>query len=249
MPIRAIILIVAISLSTVACESPVPASRTVTVFAAASLTSAFQSLGLAFTRANPTIHADFNFAGSSTLVGQVQQGAPADVFASADQATMQKLVDGRLVRGSPQIFATNRLQIVVPTGNPKRITGLYDLARPRLVVVLCGPAVPCGRYAMEALQNAGVRLTPVSQEVDVKAVVSKVELGEADAGIVYVTDVKAAGARVEGIVIPDTQNVLATYPIALLASARDSGAGRAFIDYVLSPAGQRLLAGFGFGAP
>jgi len=162
---------------------------------------------------------------------------------------MQKLVDTGLVMGSPRVFATNRLQIVVPAGNPKGITGLADLRRPGLVVVLCAPAVPCGRYADQALQRAGVGLVPASQEADVKAVVSKVALGEADAGIVYVTEVKAGGVKVQGIVIPDNENVVAGYPIAVLKAAHDGRAAQAFVDFVLSPAGPRVLAGFGFGGP
>jgi molybdate transport system substrate-binding protein len=151
--------------------------------------------------------------------------------------------------GSPRVFATNRLQIVVAAGNPKGITGLADLVRPGLVVVLCGPAVPCGRYATQALQKAGVRVVPASQETDVKAVVSKVALGEADAGIVYVTDVKAGGAKVQGIAIPGNQNVVATYPIAVVKAASHGRAAQAFVDFVLSPQGQRILASFGFGGP
>ncbi len=238
----------------VACGSPAPASstpapRTVTVFAAASLTAAFQAIGSALGRANPRLQAEFNFAGSSALVAQIQQGAPADVFASADQPNMQKLVDGGLVSGSPRVFATNRLQLVVPAGNPKGITRLADLARPGLVVVLCAPAVPCGRYAAQALQKAGVSLVPASQEADVKGVVSKVALGEADAGIVYVTDVNAGGGRVQGIAIPDDQNVVATYPIAVVTPAQVGRGAQAFVDFVLSPQGQRILASFGFGGP
>src|SRR5712692_1648887 len=240
----------AVGLVAAACGSHTPAAPSaVTVFAAASLTAAFQSIGSAVGRANPPLLAEFNFAGSSTLVAQIQQGAPADVFASADQPNMQKLLDGGLVTGSPRVFATNRLQILVPAGNPKGITKLAELARPGLVVVLCAPAVPCGRYAAQALQKAGVGVVPASQEADVKAVVSKVALGEADAGIVYVTDVKAGGVKVQGIVIPDNENVVATYPIAVLKTAHDGRAAQAFVDFVLSPPGQRVLAGFGFGSP
>jgi molybdate transport system substrate-binding protein len=224
-------------------------TRAVTVFAAASLTAALQSMGSAVGGANPRLQAEFNFAGSSTLVAQIREGAPADVFASADQPNMQKLADGGLLSGSPRVFATNRLEIVVPAGNPKGITGLRDLARPGLTVVLCGPAVPCGRYASEALQGAGVGVVPASQETDVKAVVSKVALGEADAGIVYVTDVKSGGVKVQGIVIPTNQNVVAAYPIAVVKATHNRGAAQAFVDFVLSPEGQRILASFGFGAP
>jgi len=224
-------------------------TRAITVFAAASLTAAFESIGSAASRADPRLRAEFNLAGSSTLAAQIEQGAPADVFASADQPNMQRLLDAGLVSGSPRVFATNRLQIVVPAGNPKGIRELGDLIRPGLVVVLCAPAVPCGRYAVQALQKAGVSLVPASQEADVKAVVSKVALGEADAGIVYVTDVKAGGVTVQGVVIPEKQNVLATYPIAVLKAAHDGRAAQAFVDFVLSPQGQRVLASFGFGGP
>ncbi len=238
-----------------ACGSPGPVSSSpaapspVTVSAAASLTAAFQSVGSAVGHVNPPLLAEYNFAGSPTLVAQIQQGAAVDVFASADQPNMQKLVDGGLVMGSPRVFATNRLQIVVAARNPKGITGLEDLVRPGLVVVLCAPAVPCGRYAAQTLQKAGVRVVPASQETDVKAVVSKVALGEADAGIVYVTDVKAGGAKVQGIAIPDTQNVVATYPIAVMKAASHGRAAQAFVDFVLSAQGQRILASFGFGGP
>jgi molybdate transport system substrate-binding protein len=253
--IRRSSVVAAVGLVAAACGSPGPVSSSPaapspdTVSAAASLTAAFQSLGSAVGQVNPPLLAEYNFAGSPTLVAQIQQGAPVDVFASADQPNMQKLVDGGLVIGSPRVFATNRLQIVVAAGNPKGITGLADLVRPGLVVVLCGPAVPCGRYATQALQKAGVRVVPASQETDVKAVVSKVALGEADAGIVYVTDVKAGGAKVQGIAIPNNQNVVATYPIAVVKAASHGRAAQAFVDFVLSPQGQRILASFGFGGP
>jgi molybdate transport system substrate-binding protein len=258
MQLRRGVVVAAVGLLAAACSpSPSPAppqgggeqTRAVTVFAAASLTAAFQSMGSAIGQVNPPLLAEYNFAGSPTLVAQIQQGAPVDVFASADQPNMQKLVDGGLVSGSPWVFATNRLQIVVAAGNPKGITGLADLVRPGLVVVLCAPAVPCGRYAAQALQKAGVRVVPASQETDVKAVVSKVALGEADAGIVYVTDVKAGGAKVQGIAIPDNQNVVATYPIAVVKGASHGRAAQAFVDFVLSAQGQRILASVGFGGP
>jgi len=254
-PIRRASVFVAVGLVAACSPSPSPTppqgggeqTGAVTVFAAASLAAAFQSIGSAVGGANR--RPEFSFAGSSTLVAQIQQGAPADVFASADLPNMQKLVDGGLVGGSPRVFAINRLQIVVAAGNPKRITSLADLGRPGLVVVLCAPAVPCGRYAGQALQRAGVSVVPASQETDVKAVVSKVALGEADAGIVYVTDVKAGGVSVQGIVIPDNQNVVARYPIAVMKSAHDGPAAQAFVDFVLSPEGQRILDSFGFGGP
>jgi molybdate transport system substrate-binding protein len=217
----------------------------ITVFAAASLTAAFGTIGAEFERAHPGTMIHFAFAGSSTLVAQVQQGAIGDVFASADQPNMQRLIDAGLTAGSPSIFARNRLQIVVPAGNPKHITGLADLGRSGLIVVLCAPAVPCGRYALQSLQKANVTVKPASQETDVKAVLTKVSLGEADAGIVYTTDVKAAGAQVQGINIPDALNVIADYPIVVLKDSQNVGLARAFIGY-LHADGQRTLARDGF---
>jgi molybdate transport system substrate-binding protein len=220
-------------------------SGSITVFAAASLTAAFGTVGTDFQRAHPGTAIHFAFAGSSTLVAQVQQGAIGDVFASADQPNVQKLIDAGLTAGAPSIFARNKLQMVVPAGNPKHITGLADLGRSGLVVVLCAPAVPCGRYALQALQKANVTVRPASQETDVKAVLTKVSLGEADAGIVYVTDVKAAGARVQGVDIPAGLNVIADYPIVVLKDSQNTGLAKAFIGY-LHADGQRTLAHYGF---
>ena len=220
-------------------------SGSITVFAAASLTAAFNTIGADFQRAHPGTMIHFAYAGSATLVAQVQQGAIGDVFASADQPNMQKLIDAGLTAGSPSIFARNRLQIAVPAGNPKHVTGLTDLSRPGLVVVLCAPSVPCGRYALQALQKAKVTVKPASQETDVKAVLTKVSLGEADAGIVYATDVKAAGAQVQGVNIPDDLNVIAVYPIVTLKDSQNMGLARAFIGYIHAD-GQRTLARDGF---
>src|SRR5438067_10046962 len=206
----------------------------ITVFAASSLTDAVSRIGADFERAHSGVMVHFTFAGSSTLAAQVEQGAIGDVFASADQTTMQKLVQAGLVSGVPSVFARNHLQIVVARGNPEHIGGLADLSRAGLVVVLCAPAVPCGRYAIQSLRAAGVTVTPASQEADVKAVVSKVALGEADAGIVYVTDVKAAGAAVQGIDIPARFNVTADYPMALLKDSQDAVLAGTFISYVLA---------------
>lgn len=200
----------------------------------------------AFEKAHPGAQVELNFAGSPTLVQQIQQGAPADIFASADEANMQKLVESDQVAGAPQLFARNTLQIVVPAGNPKHIATLADLAQPGLVIALCGPTVPCGRYANEAFAKAGVAAPAASQEVDVKAVLSKVSMGEADAGIVYVTDVRAAAGKVESVDIPESFNVLARYPIAVVKNAPNAVAAAAFVEFVLSSDGQRLLASFGF---
>ena len=219
----------------------------VTVFAAASLTAAFTELGDAFTAANPDVELTFNFAGSSDLVAQISDGAPVDVFASADLANMSKLADAGLAAGEPATFATNTAEIVVEPGNPLDIAGVADLADSDLIVVLCAPEVPCGAYAEQVVANAGTTVTPSSYEENVKAVVTKVTLGEADAGIVYRTDVIAAGDAAQGVPIPDDINVVAEYPIALVSDAPNAAGAQAFIDFVLGPAGQKILAAYGFG--
>jgi molybdate transport system substrate-binding protein len=216
------------------------------VFAAASLTAAFTKIGEDFTAANGATKVTFNFAGSQALATQIQQGAPADVFASADIPNMDKVKD---LVGTPQNFASNQLQIVVEKGNPKGVKGLEDLANPDLKVVLAAPEVPAGRYAAEALGKADVTVKPVSQEDNVKAVVNKVALGEADAGIVYVTDVTAGGDKVEGVDIPEDLNVLATYPIATVKASKAQDKAQAFMDLVLSDQGQQVLKQYGFLPP
>jgi molybdate transport system substrate-binding protein len=231
-----------------ASTSPSAVSGTITVFAASSLTAAYTAIGKDFEKAHPGSMIKLSFGGSSTLVAQIQQGAIGDIFASADQPNMQKAVDAGLVAEPPSIFAHNRLEIVVGAGNPKRVTGLSDLGHSGLIVVLCAPAVPCGRYAAQALQKAGVTVKPASQETDVKAVVSKVALGEADAGIVYVTDVKADGAGVQGVEIPPSLNVVADYPVAILKDSQNAPLAKAFVSYLLG-AGQPTLARYGFTGP
>jgi molybdate transport system substrate-binding protein len=216
------------------------------VFAAASLTAAFTELGQRFGAANPGTTVTFNFAGSQALATQLRHGAPADVFASADAANMDKVRD---LVAPPQAFAGNLLQIVVEPGNPRRVRGLADLARGDLKVVLAAEEVPAGRYARQALQQAGVAVRPVSLEENVKAVVAKVGLGEADAGIVYVTDVTASGNWVEGVDIPSGHNLPVTYPIATVKASRLKGQAQAFVDLVRSADGQRVLARFGFLPP
>ncbi len=225
------------------------ASGIVTVFAAASLTAAFQSVVTAFEEAYPGVKIRLDFGGSQMLVQQIQQGAPADVFAAADEASMQKLVRSGALSTAPEIFARNTLQIVVAAGNPKHIRSLADLAKPGLILALCGPTVPCGRYTTEAFGKAGVPVPAASQELDVKAVVTKVGLGEADAGIVYVTDVRAAGRAVEGVDIPAPTNIIARYPIARLGGAPNPVAATAFVAFVLSSRGQQVLASHGFLPP
>ena len=221
----------------------------ITVFAGSSLTDAFKKAGDEIVKANPDADFSFNFGSSSTLATQIINGAPADVFASADDANMQKVLEAKLTDGAAAPFVTNRLQIAVAPGNPRKIGGLADLARPDVVLVLAAPTVPAGKYALDALAKAGVVAKPVSQEVDVRAVLNKVSLGEADAGIVYVTDVKSAAGRVTGVDIPEQQQVLARYPIAVVSDSKNAKLAHGFVDYLLSPAGQSMLAEFGFSKP
>jgi molybdate transport system substrate-binding protein len=221
-------------------------SGTLTVLAAASLTEAFTQIGHQLQARDPGLQVRFSFAGSPTLVTQIQQGAPADVFAAADQANMEKVVNGGFNATAPRIFAHNRLEIAVHAGNPKHIRSVYDLANPAIKVDECAPAVPCGTYATTVFSKAGVKVTPVSQEQDVKSVLTKVALGEVDAGIVYVTDVKSAGSSVAGVQIPDNLNIIADYPIVELKSAQNPTAAKDFINVVLSAQGQQVLKSYGF---
>jgi molybdate transport system substrate-binding protein len=220
-----------------------------TVSAAASLTAAFGEIGAAFAKTASDVAVQNNFAGSATLVQQIREGAPVDVLASADEASMQRLVDANDVAGTPEIFATNRLAILVQKGNPKRIQGLADLTRPDVRISLCGPTVPAGRYAREAFAKAGLSVPESSQELDVKAVVSRVALGEADAGVVYVTDARAGGNAVEAVAIPDAQNVTARYPVAVLKQARAPATARDYVRFVRGAEGQAILARHGFSPP
>jgi molybdate transport system substrate-binding protein len=216
------------------------------VFAAASLTAAFTELGQQYTSANGGTKVTVNFAGSQALATQIQQAAPADVYASADLTNMDKVKD---LVGTPKSFASNLLQIVVEQGNPKGIKKLDDLASKDVKVVLAAEEVPAGKYAKQVLDQAGVSVQPVSQEDNVKAVVTKVSLGEADAGIVYVTDVTAGGDKVEGVEIPKDQNVTATYPIATVKASKAPDKAQAFMDLVLSDQGQQVLKSYGFLPP
>lgn len=215
-----------------------------TVFAAASLTEAFTELGTSYERAHPGTEVTFSFAGSQTLVAQVQQGAPADVVATADTASMDAIA-GELAAPA-EVLARNRLAIVHEPGNPLGLRTLADLARPDVALVLAAATVPGGRAARAALDEAGVVASPRSEEVDVKAVVQRVALGEADAGIAYVTDVTAADGVVEGTDLPGVSNA---YPAGVLADAARPEAAREFLDLALSPDGQRVLASYGFLPP
>jgi len=221
----------------------------VTVFAAASLTDAFEAIGEAFEETNPDVDVTFSFASSSGLVGQIIEGAPADVFAPADVASMDQLVEAEANRDDPRVFATNSLAIIVEAGNPLGITGVEDLAADSdLIVVSCAPGVPIGAYTQEVFANAGVEVEIDSFEENVRAVSAKVQLGEADAGVVYATDVAAAGDAALGVAIPDDINVVAEYPIVTTAEAGNPDAAAGFVAFVLSDEGQAVLAEFGFGS-
>lgn len=221
---------------------------TITVSAAASLTATFTTIGDAFKAANPGVDVKFNFDSSSTLAKQIQDGAPADGFASADEANMTKLTDANLIAGTPEVFARNQLTIVVKKGNPKSVQTLADLATAG-TISLCGSEVPCGKYADHILQTAGVTIPAdkITRGQNVKATLAAVAEGDADAGIVYVTDV--TGDNVEGVAIPEAQNAIAMYPIGAIAASTNQAAMEAFIAYVLSPAGQAILEAAGFLPP
>lgn len=224
-------------------------SGSITVSAASSLTEVFNRLGKDFERKYRGTSVTFNYGASNVLETQVEQGAPADVFASADTATGDKLAAAGDVAGRPVVFARNRLEIAVAKGNPKRIKTLADTVRSGVQLVLCAAAVPCGKFARQAFASAGITLPEVPTGQDVKDTLSKVRLGAADAAVVYVTDVKAAAGQVSGVPIPTAQNVVASYPIAVVKTSSNSNTAKAFVSYVTSSAGQRTLASFGFAKP
>lgn len=228
---------------------------TVTVFAAASLTESFTRIGKDFEAANPGARVTFSFAGSTTLAAQINQGAPADVFASAAPANMQTVVDAGNAADSPAVFARNQLVIAVPKGNPNGMTGLPDLlgrndrTGQRLKVALCAKQVPCGAAARRALDAAGVAVQPVTLERDVRAALAKVKLGEVDAALVYRTDVRAAAADVDGVEFPESGKAINEYSIVTLKDAPNPAVARAFVAYVRSDAGVRVLTDAGFQTP
>ncbi len=244
--------------STTSTATTAPAVTILNVFAAASLKESFNVIAAKYTRAHPNITIKLNFAGSQILEQQIASGAPADVFASADQTTMQKAVDAGLV-GNSQVFVKNRLTVIIPAANPGNINTLKDLSRKGVKIDIGAPAVPAGKYSLQVLakmaqssnygpayENA-VKANFVSQETDVKAVVNKVQLGEVDAGFVYVTDVTAAVSnKIKMIDIPDNFNVIAQYPIAVTKSSAHSNDARAFVQYILSPEGQAVLQQYHF---
>jgi len=220
---------------------------TITVFAAASLKGTFTEIGKQFEAEHQGVTVRFNFGGSADLEAQLQQGAKADVFASADTANMLKAIADEVVESKPENFASNSLEIATPPDNPAKIRSLDDLARPSVKVVLCAAEVPCGAVAHDVEQRSGVDIKPVSEEQSVTDVLGKVTSGEADAGLVYVTDVKAAGDKVHGIPIPESYGVPTTYPIATLKSG--PGLPQEFVDYVTGSRGQAVLSAAGFREP
>jgi molybdate transport system substrate-binding protein len=218
----------------------------ITVDAAASLTEAFTSLKASFEKAHAGTTVKLAFGASSELATQIKQGAPVDVFASASTKNMDAL-GGTAV--DPKDFVANKLEIAVPPGNPANISGVQDLARSGVKVAVCDPAVPCGVVAAKVFANAKITVKPVASLADVKSTLTAVESGEVDAGLVYVTDVRAAGAKVEGVPVPDDVNASTTYPIAVLKDAKNADLAKAWVDYVLSAEGQRVLKADGFTLP
>jgi molybdate transport system substrate-binding protein len=223
------------------------ATRTLTVFAAASLTESFGALEKQFEAAHAGVDVKSSFEGSSALVQKLTNGAKADVFASADQANMDKAVQGGVIDGRPSVFATNKLAIAVATGNPKRIKTFADLARGGLTVVVCGPQVPCGAATQKVEQNTGVTLKPASEEQDVKSVLAKVQSGDADAGLVYVTDATSAAGKVDKVDFPEASGAINKYPIAVVKDAPQAALAKEFTAFVLGAAGKQELGRVGFG--
>jgi molybdate transport system substrate-binding protein len=222
---------------------------TVTVYAAASLTTTFEQIGDQFEQQHDGVKVEFSFGGSSDLVAQIQEGAPADVFASADTATMDRLTAEDLQAADPQDFASNTLEIAVPPDNPAGIASFADLAKEGANVVVCAPEVPCGAATQKVEDATGVDISPVSEEQSVTDVLAKVTSGEADAGVVYVTDVRAAGDDVQGVTFPESSEAVNTYPIVALKDAADADLAQQFVDLVLSDTGQGILEEAGFAQP
>jgi molybdate transport system substrate-binding protein len=225
------------------------ADRALTVLAAASLTDVFTALAAEFEADHPGVDVRLSFAGSSALAQQIANGAPADVFAAADEKNMAKVTDAGLADGPPAIFATNRLTIAVPRDNPANIATFADLAEDGVVVVVCAPQVPCGSATEQVERATGVPLSPVSEEQDVKSVLNKVRTGEADAGLVYVTDVRSAGEKVTGIALPESAGAANSYPIAALKDAPQPALAKEWVELVRGPTGRAELARAGFVVP
>jgi len=225
-----------------------PATGTITVFAAASLTGAFTQIGKQFEAAHKGDTVKFSFGPSSGLATEITSGAPADVFASASPKNMQEVVSAGDA-SNPQNFVKNTMEVAVPPNNPAKVTSVNDLAKKSVKVALCQPQVPCGAVAAEVFKNAGITVKPVTLQPDVKSVLTQVELGNVDAGMVYVTDVLAAGSKVKGVTIPASDNASTLYPIATISSSKHTSVAQAFMSYVLSPAGQQVLTAAGFQKP
>ena len=221
----------------------------ITVSAAASLRDAFTAIAADVNETNPDLEIEFNFDSSSTLATQIIEGAPADVFASADEKNMDKAVDAGLVPGKPVIFATNTLTIVTGPGNPKGIASLADLTKPGVTVVICAPQVPCGAAAQKVQDTAGLKLRPVSEESAAADVLGKVVSGQADAGLVYVTDANSAGERVGAVRFPESRNAVNSYPITALRESKSPAVAQMFVDLVTGPDGERALTDAGFVVP
>jgi molybdate transport system substrate-binding protein len=230
-------------------SSAAPAGGSLTVYAAASLKKTFTDIGEQFKTDNPGWNVEFTFAGSSDLVTQLTQGAKADVFASADAKNMDKASTAGLVSGDPVNFASNTIVIVTAPGNPKKVASFADLARPDLSVVVCAPQVPCGSATEKVEQSTKVTLNPVSEESSVTDVLTKVTSGQADAGVVYVTDALGVGDKVTEVDFTESSAAVNTYPIAVLKSAADATAAKKFVDLVTSEAGQKILSQAGFAKP
>ena len=229
--------------------APSAAPQTLNVFAAASLKDTFATIEKQFEQENPGTDVKLTFAGSSDLATQITNGAPADVFASADDKNMAKVTQPGLNQGEPARFATNTLQIAVAPNDPKAIKGLSDLANPANKTVVCAPQVPCGSAAVKVEEAAGVDIEPVSEEQDVKSVLSKVTSGNADAGLVYVTDVTAAEDAVKGVSFPESSKAVNNYPIVALKSAQNAELATKWVQTVTGPTGRQTLEAAGFGAP
>lgn len=234
-------------------KQPEPSSsagqQKLVVFAAASLKKTFTEIGDQFSKDNPGAGVEFSFAGSSDLVTQLTQGAHADIFASADTKNMDKAAQAGLLAASPVNFASNTLTIVVAPGNPKGISSFRDLAKSGLDVVVCAPQVPCGSATQKIETQTGVQLSPVSEESSVTDVLGKVTSGQADAGLVYLTDAAGAGDKVSAVAFPEASGAVNTYPIATLKQAQNAGLASKFIDLVAGPVGQQILGKAGFGRP
>jgi molybdate transport system substrate-binding protein len=229
-------------------SSATPAGGTITVFAAASLMQTFTQIGKQFEAAHKGDTVKFSFGPSSGLSTQITSGAPADVFASAAPANMDTVVKAGDA-STPQTFAKNTMEVAVPPNNPGNVTSVNDLAKKSVKVALCQPQVPCGVVAAEVFKNAGITVKPVTLETDVDSVVTQVETGNVDAGMVYVTNVMSEGTKLKGITIPASENASTLYPIAVIKSSKHKSIAQEFVDYVLSPAGQKVLSAAGFQKP